>query len=443
MWQNWSGHVVCPNAAVSAPGSHQELAALLRHADRNNTKVRAVGAGHSFSPLVQTDDTIVSLDRLQGIIQIDHDRGTARVHAGTRLFELGPALAAQGVAMENLGDINMQSVAGATSTGTHGTGVNLGNLATQISSLTFLRADGTEVVADSQGAPDLFEGGRVALGALGIITEITLRVVPLFTLELQRARMSLEDCLGQANSLVQRHRSFEFYWLPHTDSVLTKAWNVTDQNATPKDWKRRITEDVLENMFFGSLCELSRRIPALAPLASRTCASMIGAGTHVDASHSVLSAPRRVFFNETEWAIPAEHGAEALLEIREFISKKFFPLMFPLEYRWVRADNIWLSPNFQRDSVHISAHQYRGMPHERYFDGVQAICLRYGGRPHWGKMHSLRGKDFAKLYPRWDDFLGLREHMDPQGRFLTPYLESLFGLDRSSVRLQHLRESYT
>lgn len=345
--------------------------------------------------------------------------------------------------MENLGDINSQSIAGATSTGTHGTGIKLGNLATQIASLTIMQTDGREIVATPEENPDLFAGGRIGLGALGILTKIGLNVVPSFQLKMKRAKMQLDECLAQAVSLTQRHRSFEMYWLPHTDTVLTKSWDVTDEPSTPTNWRRYITEDLLENAAFGFLCDLGKRLPSACPSISRFCSSLVGPGQHVDASHRMLSTARRVRFNEMEWSVPAEHGEAALREIRAFISQKAFPLMFPLEYRWVRGDDIWLSPDFERDSVHISAHQYRGMPHERYFDGVQAICLNYGGRPHWGKMHTLRGQDFAKLYPHWEDFLALRQRMDPHGRFLTPYLRRLFGLDTvSSFENHSLRENY-
>jgi FAD-linked oxidoreductase len=330
--------------------------------------------------------------------------------------------------MENLGDINAQSLAGATSTATHGTGVTLGNLSTQIDSLTVLRADGEEVRASADENPELFAGGRVGLGVLGVLTEIALRVVPAFRLRLERGAMRLDDCLAQADALTERHRSFEFYWFPHTDTVLTKAWDITDEPVDAAHWFGRATESFLENTVFGALCGLGRRAPALCPALSRLCASTVSPGRQVNASHAMLSTERRVRFNEMEWAVPAERGADALREIRALIARRSFPLMFPLEYRWVRADDIWLSPDYGRDTVRISAHQYRGMPFDAYFDAVQAICLNHGGRPHWGKMHTLTARALAARYPRWDDFLALRERMDPHGLFLTPYLRALFGV---------------
>jgi len=428
MWKNWSGYVECPQTPVRTPGDAAQLSQLLADAARDGHSVRVAGAGHSFSPLVASDGVIVSLDRMQGIVDVDGATNVARVQAGTRLYALGAALAERGLAMENLGDINVQSIAGATSTGTHGTGLGFGNLATQIAAMKFMTADGREVVASPAENPELFAGGRIALGALGVLSELSLRLVPAFRLRLERGGMDLEDCLAQADALVAANRSFEFYWLPHTESVLTKTWNVTDAPVDESGFARWVSDVLLENTAFGALCKLGRAVPSWCPPLSRFCASMISRSEQVDASWSMLSTVRQVRFNEMEWSLPADRGAGALREIKALIARREFPLMFPLEYRWVKGDDLWLSPNFGRDSVHISVHQFVGMPFERYFDAVQAICLAHGGRPHWGKVHSLKAAQLSRLYPRWDDFLALRERMDPQGRFLTPYLRGLFGV---------------
>ena len=428
MWKNWSGYVECPQTPVRTPDDATQLSQLLADAARDGQSVRVAGAGHSFSPLVASDGVIVSLDRMQGIVDVDAATNVARVQAGTRLYALGAALAERGLAMENLGDINVQSIAGATSTGTHGTGLGFGNLATQIAALKFVTADGREVAASPAENPELFAGGRIALGALGVLSELSLRLVPAFRLKLERGGMDLEDCLAQADALVAANRSFEFYWLPHTESVLTKTWNVTDAPVDESGFGRWVSDVLLENTAFGALCKLGKAMPSWCPALSRFCASMISRSEQVDASWSMLSTVRQVRFNEMEWSLPADRGAGALREIKALIARREFPLMFPLEYRWVKGDDLWLSPNFGRDSVHISVHQFVGMPFERYFDAVQAICLAHGGRPHWGKVHSLKAAQLSRLYPRWDDFLVLRERMDPQGRFLTPYLRGLFGV---------------
>jgi len=427
MWKNWSGTVDCPHTPVVRPDSGTQLAQLLADAVRDGRPLRMVGGGHSFSPLVASEGVIVSLDQMQGIIDVDESQLVARVHAGTRLYALGAALAQRGLAMENLGDINVQSIAGATSTGTHGTGLAFGNIATQIAALKFVTADGRELVASPDENPELFAGGRIALGSLGVLTEISLRLVPAFRLRLERGRMDLADCLTQADALVAANRSFEFYWLPHTETVLTKKWNTTDAPVDKSGLGRWVSDVLLENHAFGLLCDIGKAAPSLCPPLSRFCASLVSASEQVDASWSMLSTVRQVRFNEMEWSVPAARGADALREIKALIARREFPLMFPLEYRWVRGDDIWLSPDHGRDSVHISVHQYRGMPFEAYFDAVQAICLNHGGRPHWGKVHSLKAAQLSRLYPRWDDFMALREKLDPKGVFLTPYLRGLFG----------------
>src|SRR6201999_686137 len=228
MWKTWWGYVECPRTPVVTPDNGAQLAQVLADAARDGAPVRMVGAGHSFSPLVASDGVIVSLDKLQGVIDVDTRTNVARVHAGTRLYALGDAHAQRGLTMENLDTINVHSIAGATSTGTHGTGLAFGNLATQIAALKFVTADGREVVASPTENPQLFDGGRIGLGSLGVLTELSLRLVPAFRLRLERGKMDLEDCLAQADALVAANRSFEFYWLPHTESVLTKKWNITD-----------------------------------------------------------------------------------------------------------------------------------------------------------------------------------------------------------------------
>jgi FAD/FMN-containing dehydrogenase len=277
MWKNWSGYVDCPRTPVLTPDSGPKLAQLLADATRDGQSVRMVGAGHSFSPLVASDGVIVSLDKLQGIIDVDASTRVARVHAGTRLYTLGAALAQRGLAMENLGDIDVQSIAGATSTGTHGTGLGFGNLATQVAALKFVTADGREIVASPTENPPLFDGGRIALGSLGVLIEVSLRLVPAFRLRLERGRMDLEDCLAQADALVAANRSFEFYWLPHTETVLTKKWNTTDAPVDRMGFGRWVSDVLLENTAFGFLCDIGKAVPSLCPPLSELVDAVDGA----------------------------------------------------------------------------------------------------------------------------------------------------------------------
>jgi L-gulonolactone oxidase len=332
--------------------------------------------------------------------------------------------------MENLGDINRQSLAGAISTGTHGTGAALGVLSTQVTGFELVTASGDPRWCDERSEPELFAAGRVSLGALGILTRIRIKLVPLYNLRLTRAVMTLEDCLASAARAIEANRSFEFYWFPYSGRVATKAWNPTAEPASVSKAARFVTDVVLENFFFGLVCAVVGRFPRLVPRASRFVVGLSGSGSTVDESHAILSTPRYVRFNEMEYALPAERAPDAFREFTAALETARLPIFFPVEYRWVKGDDIPLSPAYGRDTVTISCHQSRGLSYEAYFALAEAIFRKHGGRPHWGKLHSLRAAELRALYPGWDGFAALRHALDPNGRFSTPYLDALLGSGR-------------
>lgn len=426
-WQNWSRSVRCTPAEIVYPGSEAELIDLVRRCAAAGRRVRVVGAGHSFTPLVATDDVLVSLDRWAGLAAIDQERGAATVRAGTRIKALGELLFAAGLAQENLGDIDVQSIAGAISTGTHGSGLGFGSLSTQVIGLRLITATGEVITCSEQHERDIFKAAQVGLGALGIISEVTLRLVPAYRLAFRWGRQPLQTTLAQLEQLIHAHRSFEFYWLPYTDATLIKMLDVTTADAQPKRLGRRLNEWVLENGALWCLSEIARRAPGQCARVSRIAAACISSGRHVDWSHRVFATPRLVTFQELEYSLPIAHAAAALREIDACIRRERFAVHFPLEVRCVRGDDIPLSPAYGRDSIYIAAHMYQGMPFRRYFAAVEQIFRRYEGRPHWGKLHSLRAADLAPLYPRWEAFQAVRERLDPRGLFLTPYLAELLG----------------
>ena len=385
------------------------------------------GAGHSFTPLVQTDGILVSLDDLTGIESLDAGRREATVFAGTRLFDLGPALAARGFGMENLGDINRQSLAGAISTGTHGTGVALGNISTQVTGFELVRADGEAMWCDATQNAEVFSAGRVSLGALGILTRIKLRLEPLTNLRLTRTCTNVEACLASADGAIREHRSFEFFWFPYSDLVATKAWDDTQEKETVNPVGRYLEAIVVEYAAFALTARFANWFPAMVPSLSSFSARAMGAGSQVDTSHAALSTPRLVRFNEMEYAIPATNGAATLRDLIRMVEGRRMRIFFPVEYRWVRADDIPLSPAYGQDIVTISIHQSAGLPYQEYFDAAEAIFRQHGGRPHWGKMHGLRAEQLRALYPKWDDFARIRAALDPEGRFLSPYLRELLA----------------
>jgi FAD-linked oxidoreductase len=424
-FRNWSGSVRFTPASCVEPDSEQALSALVRAAALAGRRVRVRGSGHSFVPLVETDGVLVSLERMSGIAQ--HDARAASVHAGTTLNVLGRELWARGLGMLNLGDINKQSIGGAVGTGTHGTGRTLGSISSQVEALTLVLADGQIRDCSTDQDPELFAAARVALGALGIITRLRVGLRPAYKLKLVKSAVDLDVCLAQCETLAQRHRHFEFYWFPHTRLAGLKCMDESDEPES----QRALTyfnELVIENAALGLISRIARLHPAWAPSLSRLIGwSMKGdQGTMVSDCHRAFSSPRLVRFHEMEYELPADKGPDALRELAEFVDKKRVQVHFPVEYRYVRADDIWLSPFYQRDSAAISVHQYVGMDYEPYFRGAEAIFRSYGGRPHWGKMHSLGARELAPLYPRWDDFQRLREQLDPNGVFMNPLLQRLF-----------------
>jgi FAD-linked oxidoreductase len=425
-WRNWSGSVQFSPAQYSAPASMEELKAVARTTVASGQSLRVVGSGHSFVPLVETGGTLLSLRNMSGVTSIE--AGVAEVWAGTDLKTLGEQLSASGYAMLNLGDINKQSLAGAVGTGTHGTGIGLGSISTQVRAMTLVMPDGEAVECSPAQEPELFAAARVAMGSLGIMAKIKIDVVPAYRLELVKQTMDLDACLDNTPALAQNNRHFEFYWFPHTRKTVAKLMNQTDAHVSNQGLTSAM-EMALENGVFGLLSRLVRAKPARAPGVARLIGKLVGdkAPVMVADCHRAFATERLVRFNEMEYELPAERGPEALRELVAYIEKNKVLVHFPVEYRYVKGDDIWLSPFYGRDSASISVHQYVGMEHDAYFRAAEAIFLNHGGRPHWGKMHNLGASQLAGLYPRWEDFMALRRRIDPAGVFLNPLLKRYFG----------------
>jgi len=425
-WQNWSGSVQGTSRQIAMPGSLNELVQRISTYARDGRHVRVVGSGHSFTPLAQTDDVLMSLDNLQGIESIDVERGVATVLGGTKLKLLGDTLFARGLAQENLGDINVQSIAGAISTGTHGTGVNFGSLSTQLESLTLVTASGDILECSSEKNPDIFKAAQVSLGTLGVIAKVKLRVVPAKRLHYQGYRKRLADCLANLEQYKRENAHFEFFWLPYTEWVQAKFLNETGDPPSKNTLWGNFNKIVLENWVYWLLCASSRAIPRLSKSVCRISASSIANVEEINYSHRLFSTPRMVRFQEMEYNIPAEHTSAVINEIQECIERHQFAVTFPLECRFVHSDDIWLSPAYQRESVYIAVHMFKGMPYQAYFHHIEEIFKRYQGRPHWGKMHTRSAGELAALYPCWQDFRRIRAELDPQEMFLNSYLRELF-----------------
>ncbi|MCS1350826.1 D-arabinono-1,4-lactone oxidase [Mechercharimyces sp. CAU 1602] len=437
-WKNWSGDVECEPAQLSTPQSIEEIQALLKKCESEGRQVRVVGSGHSFSPLVQTNDMMISLDGLQGIIHHDVERAEAEVWAGTKLYTLGEELAARGFAQENLGDINAQSIAGAVSTGTHGTGVQFGSLSTQVKTVTLLTATGEEKTFSTTENASLLPAAQLSLGSLGVITKLTLALLPKYCLRYQSERVLLQDCLARLDEYNQNHRHFEFYWFPYTKWVQIKTMDQTDEAPTGTTLWNQFNKTVVENGLFWLVSECSRLFPRTSRSVSKLSARGVPVLHEVNESHRLFASPRLVRFHEMEYSIPANRLPEVMEEIEVCVEKHRFAVHFPLECRYVKADNIWLSPAYGRDSAFIAVHMYKGMPYKEYFAALEEIFLRHEGRPHWGKMHTQSAEELKNRYPKWEEFMRVREELDPAGLFLNPYLRRVFGVEMREKISTHM-----
>ncbi|MCS7074405.1 MAG: FAD-binding protein [Bacteroidia bacterium] len=425
-FQNWGKTIDTTVQELIYPNSEESLTEIIQQAVKSGKKIRVVGSGHSWTQLVKTNQILVSLDDWQGIIEINKPLLQATVKAGTKLFRLSELLAANGMAMENMGDIDRQSIAGALSSGTHGTGIQFGVLANQLREITFINGKGELVTCSPENNPRLFKAAQVSLGSLGVITRMKLQAVPAYRLRCVKKKESFEEVLNQIDKLKQDNRNFELFWFPYSDTVATKYLNETQDPPDKQGIGKYLVDVVYENGTFYLLSELTRMFNGLSKSVSLLAANGISSGEEVLPSYQIYASPRLVRFYEMEYGVPAEYGPEVLRKIRDWIAKEKINVHFPLEYRYVKGDDILISPAYGRDTCFISVHMYVGMPYQTYFSGLEKIFLAYDGRPHWGKMHTLTAKDLKPKYPHWDEFLHFREEHDPAGVFLNDYLQTIF-----------------
>ncbi|WP_338051413.1 D-arabinono-1,4-lactone oxidase [Pseudonocardia acidicola] len=427
-WSNWAGTADARPQLFASPASVAQLQTVVREAAARGLRVKALGSGHSFTPIAVTDGVAVRLGRLTGILRADIEAGLVTVLAGTTLHELGERLWALGLAMENLGDIDGQTVAGAISTGTHGTGARFGGLATQVRGLRLVLADGTLLDCSAEQNPDVFAAARIGLGALGVIATVTLQCVPAFLLHATEAPGLLGDVLDGFDELAAANDHAEFYWFPHTRRVLTKRNNHSRGPARPLGRLRRaIDDEFLSNTVFEWTNRLCAARPSMIPRVNALAARALSAREYVDRSYRVFASPRRVVFREMEYAVPRKAARHVLTEIDGWLRRSGEHIAFPVEVRVTAADDVWLSTAYQRDSAYIAVHQHVRRDHRAYFDAVEQIARSVGGRPHWGKLHSLDAARLRETYPRFDDFVAVRDRLDPDRRFANLHLRQILG----------------
>ena len=429
-WRNWAGNQSAHPARVRFPGSVDELSDLVAGAAHDGIRVKAIGSGHSFTAIGSTDGVHLRLERLAGLISADSSTGLVTVEAGMPLHRLNRILDETDLALSNLGDIDRQTVAGAISTGTHGTGRRLGGLATQVRALQIVLADGSVVNCSASERPELFSAARVGLGALGILASVTLQAEPAFHLHACEQPMRLPVVLAGLDELVTQNEHFEFFWFPHTDLTLTKCNNRMPLGTTPSPLSRRrafIDDEVLSNGVFWLTCRAGRLRPNLIPRINSVTARALGRRDYVDASYRVYVSRRRVRFVEMEYSVPAESVRQGLDAIARVIEDNHLKVSFPVEVRFTAADDIPLSTASGRAAAYLAVHMFKGQPYERYFRAVETALTTLDGRPHWGKMHYRDAESLRSSYPRFAEFVEIRDRLDPEGRFTNDYLDRVLG----------------
>lgn len=429
-WQNWARSAKVAPARVERPRTAEGVQRAVLAAKAQNLPIKAVGAGHSFTGIAVAPGVLLELDDLQGLVSADAERARVTLLAGTRLHRIPGLLARHGLAMENLGDIDRQSIAGAVSTGTHGTGAGFGGIATQVVGVTLVTAAGEMLRIDEVENSELLPAVAVGLGALGILVEITLQCVPAFLLQAIDEPAPLADVLAGLGERVTASDHFEFYWFPHTDVALTKRQTRLPESAVRRPLPRVgrwIDETLLSNGVFRLTCATGRAVSPITPAVNRLAVRLTGDRTYTDLSHRVFTQSRTVRFREMEYALPSEHVVPAFRELQALIARRGWRIEFPVEVRFAAADDRWLSTAYGRDTGYIAVHRYWRADPREYFEGVEAIMREHGGRPHWGKLHSQDAEELRERYPRFDDFVALRDRLDPERRLANRYLERVLG----------------
>ncbi|MFD7340795.1 D-arabinono-1,4-lactone oxidase [Streptomyces violascens] len=427
-WRNWAGNITARPAREVSPASAAELAEAVRRAAEDGLTVKAVGTGHSFTAAAATDGVLIRPDLLTGIREIDRAAMTVTVEAGTPLKRLNAALAREGLSLTNMGDIMEQTVAGATSTGTHGTGRDSASIAAQIKRLELVTADGSLLACSEKENPEVFAAARIGLGALGVVTAITFAVEPVFLLTAREEPMPFDKVTGEFDALFAENEHFEFYWFPHTGNCNTKRNNRSaGPVAPPGKLSGWIEDEFMSNGLFQVVCSLGRAVPATIPSIAKVSSRALSARTYTDLPYKVFTSPRRVRFVEMEYALPREAVVGALREVKALVERSPLRISFPVEVRTAPADDIALSTASGRETAYIAVHMYKGTPYQAYFTAVERIMTAHAGRPHWGKVHTRDAAYFAEVYPRFAEFTALRDRLDPERRFGNAHLRRVLG----------------
>lgn len=427
-FRTWGGTASCSPSAIERVSAEEQLVAIVREAARRGERLKVAGTGHSFPDIACTDGRMVRLDAYDRVLSVDRGARTVTVEAGITILTLAERLAERGLAMSSLGDIGYQTISGAISTATHGTGLRYGNLSSQVAALRLVAGTGEIIECSEERDPDVFRAAQAGLGALGAISTVTIRCEDAFTLHSVEEPMRLGYVLENMNEMAAANEHFEFFWFPHTDRCLTKRNNRLSGPPRPKARARAWFDDVfVANTVFGAVCRVGHRRETWIPALARLVGAALSKAEYSDRSDRVFMSPRSVRFSEMEYAVPLEAARAALEGVRRIIAERDYKVSFPVEVRFVAPDGIYLSPSHARATCYIAVHMFEKTAYEPFFRDVEAHMNGFGGRPHWGKMHFQTADALRERYPRWDDFARVRKRCDPAGVFRNAYTDRVLG----------------
>ena len=427
-WMNWSESYVAYPSEVFLPQTIEEVCTIVKQHAASKRTLRVTGAAHSFSPVALPEQSAMSLHNLRGLIEVDSEKQTATFYAGTYLHEVGPLLEQHGLALINMGDIQEQTLAGAISTGTHGTGVTLGSFSSMVTQWGYVNGEG-EYLEHTRGDDDLSKALHVSVGLLGILVKVTIQVIPMYSLAYTSERKPFRDEIDNFQITIRENRHAEWFYFPGSEQIQVKTMNLVPPKRQPA-WQRRIDEvkvQFLENNVFSAASKLVKLQPSLGLAVSKFSSKMIGEADRVGLSHEIYPSPRAVKFVETEYAIPLQYFDACIEEVHAMFTRRKFNVHFPIECRTTAGETGFLSPTQGQESAFMAFHMYKGMDETEYFNWVHKTLERYGGRPHWGKVNRYDKANIESFYPEVQRFNALRKANDPQGVFLTGYFKRIFA----------------
>lgn len=429
-WHNWARTEYSAPTVSIAPRNLRQITRAIERARETGHAVKPIGASHSFSGIGATDGIRIDLSRLRGLQSFDRERSQVTLWGGTHLWELPAMLESLGLALPNLGDVDRQTIAGATQTGTHGTGIGLGGISTGIVGATIITGTGEVLTVNNETHPELMPAIALGLGALGVLVSVTLQCVPRFQLRAVEAPERLNAVLEDFTHRQQATDHFEFFWFPHSAVVRTKSNTRMPFDAPVEPlsrFSRFVDEEIVNNALFGAYAGLGSVLPAVTPAMNGVLASVSSRRTYSDESHRIFVTKRRVRFHEMEYGFPVEKVPDILRELRTVIERRGHRTSFPVEVRSAAGDNLLMSTAHARDTGYIAVHRHWRDRDRDYFRDAEAIFVAHGGRPHWGKMHSQHAGYLSNQFPEFDRFLRIRDQLDPDRVFANPYLERVLG----------------